>query len=83
MNIEQTQSDALSTTLSLTIEPSDYVDQVKKSLHDFRRNAEIKGFRKGMVPMGLIQKMHGRTALLEEVNKLMSEGVNQYISDNK
>ena len=83
MNIEQTQSDALSTTLSLTIEPTDYVDRVKKSLHDFRRNAEIRGFRKGMVPMGLIQKMHGRTALLEEVNKLMSEGVNQYINDHK
>ncbi|MCL2738590.1 MAG: trigger factor [Bacteroidales bacterium] len=83
MNIEQKQSDALSATIGLTIEPTNYADRVKKSLNEFRRNAEIKGFRKGMVPMGLIQKMHGRTALLEEVNKLMSEGVNQYINDNK
>ncbi|MCL2727960.1 MAG: hypothetical protein FWD56_06215 [Bacteroidales bacterium] len=82
MNIEQKQGDALSLTLSLTIESADYADRVKKSLNDYRRNAEIKGFRKGMVPMGLIQKMHGRTALLEEVNKLMSEGLNKYIEDN-
>ena len=82
MNIEQKQGDALSLTLSLTIESADYADRVKKSLNDYRRNAEIRGFRKGMVPMGLIQKMHGRTALLEEVNKLMSEGLNKYVDDN-
>jgi len=82
MNIEQKKIDSLSTTLSVAIEPLDYTERVNKSLHDFRRNAEIKGFRKGMVPMGLIQKMHGRTALLEEVNKLLSEGINKYINDN-
>ena len=69
-------------TVGVTIAPADYSEPVKKNLHDFRRKAEIKGFRKGMVPMGLIQKMHGRTALLEEVNKLISEGMNKYINDN-
>ena len=83
MNIEIKQSDALSMTLGLTIEPSDYTERVHKSLQEYRRKAEIKGFRKGMVPMGLIEKMHGRTALLEEVNKLISEGLNNHIEENK
>ena len=83
MNIEQKESNGLSITISLSIEQVDYADRVKKSLNEFRRSAEIRGFRRGMVPMGLIQKMHGRTALMEEVNKLISEGVNGYIADNK
>jgi trigger factor len=83
MNIEQKQSDDLSITLSLTIEQSDYGDRVQKSLQEFRRNTEIRGFRKGMVPMSLIQKMQGRSALLEEVNKLMSEGLNEYIKEQQ
>ena len=83
MNIEQKHADALSAVINLTISADDYSPRVKKSLQEFRRTAEIRGFRKGMVPMGLIEKMHGRTALLEEVNKLISEGVNNYINENK
>ena len=82
MNIEQIQSDELSMTLSLHIEMDDYIDQVRKSLLEFRRKAEVRGFRKGMVPMGLVQKMYGRTALLEEVNKLISQGLEKYLNDN-
>ena len=69
-------------TLNLNIGADDYTDRVKKSLNDFRRKAEVRGFRKGMVPMGLIQKMYGRTALLEEVNKLISEGIEKHLNDN-
>ena len=83
MNIEQKHADTLSAVINLSIGPDDYTARVKKSLQEFRRQAEIKGFRKGMVPTGLIEKMHGRTALLEEVNKLISEGVNNYINENK
>jgi len=82
MNIEIKHSDALSMTLNFTLESSDYAESVQKSLHDHRRKAEIKGFRKGMVPMGLIQKMYGRSALFEEVNKQISEGLNKYIEEN-
>ena len=82
MNIEHTESGTLSITVNFTIEQSDYADKVKTSLNDIRRKAEIKGFRKGMVPMGLIQKMHGRDVLLEEVQKLLADGLEKYINDN-
>lgn len=73
----------MSLTLSVVVEPADYTEGVKKSLHDHRRNSEIRGFRKGMVPMSLIQKMYGHTSLVDEINKLMSEGINKYIEENQ
>ena len=82
MNIEQLKSDSLSVTLKLNVEVADYAPRVKKSLHELRRKTEVKGFRKGMVPPGLIHKMYGRTVLLEEVNKLISEELEKYIHEN-
>ncbi|MDR3350863.1 MAG: trigger factor [Prevotellaceae bacterium] len=83
MNIVQKKIDDLSAILTLHIEKSDYEPQVKKSLNDYRRKAEFKGFRPGMAPMSLIEKMHGRTALMEEINKLLQENLNKYIQENK
>jgi len=83
MNIEQKHNDALSMTISLSIETGDYAELVQKKLHDHRRKAEMKGFRKGMVPMSLIQKMYGPSTLMEEINKLLQESVYKYIEEQQ
>ncbi len=83
MKVTQKNIDDLTLLVTLNIEQSDYSDKQKKILNDYRRKAEIKGFRKGMAPMSLIEKMHGRSALLDAVNGLISDGLNNYITDNK
>ncbi len=82
MKIAQKNTDELTATIALTIEKTDYEPRVKKSLNDHRRKAEIKGFRQGMAPMSLIEKMYGKSILLDEVQKLMSESLNKHIADN-
>lgn len=83
MKVTQKNIDDLTLILTLNIEQSDYAEKQKKTLNDYRRKAEIKGFRKGMAPMSFIEKMHGRSALLDAVNALVSDGLNNYITDNK
>ena len=82
MKITQNNIGDLSATLTLLIEKNDYEPRVKKNLNDYRRKAEIKGFRTGMAPMSMIEKVHGKTALLDEINKIMSESLNKYVADN-
>lgn len=82
MKIAQHNIDELTATIALTIEPADYEPRIKKSLNEHRRKAEIKGFRPGMAPMSLIEKMYGKSTLLDEVQKLISESLNQHITDN-
>lgn len=83
MKLEKTKVDDLNFRLNVTVEKADCADKVKKSLNDYRRKADIKGFRKGMAPMSLIEKMHGITALAESVNSVLSESVNNYIAEEK
>jgi trigger factor len=61
----------------------DYADKVQKVLLDYRKNANIPGFRKGAVPMGMIQKQYGKAVLLDEVNKILQENLNKYINEEK
>jgi len=81
MNITKKQIDDLSVQVTVSVQPNDYEEKVKKALNDTRRKLEIKGFRKGMVPMGIVQKMYGRSVLLEQVNTLMSEALNKFMED--
>ena len=67
----------------MEIVKADYADKVEKSLRSFRRKAEMPGFRKGMVPMGMVKKMYGKHVLVEEINKLVSENLYNYIRENK
>ena len=83
MKIEQVNVDDLTLQLNLNIEKADVADKVKKALNDYRRKAELKGFRKGMAPISLIQKMHGTQALVESVNDKISESLQNYIVENK
>ena len=82
MNIAQNKVNDLNIELSLTITPEDYSDKKKKKLTDYRKKAEIKGFRKGMVPMSLIEKMYGPQVLVDSVNDVISEGINNFIKEN-
>ena len=83
MKITQKNVDDLTLVVTLGIEPDDYTEKRKKILSDYRRKADLKGFRKGMAPMSLIEKMHGRSALLDAVNSLISDSLNNYITENK
>lgn len=83
MKVTQKQAEDLTLMVSLTIGNDDYAPKIKKILGDYRRNADIKGFRKGMAPMSMIEKMHGQSAMVDAVNNLISEGLNNFINDNK
>lgn len=83
MNISLNKSDATRGIITLEVVKADYTEQVDKNLRGFRQKANIPGFRKGMVPMGMIKKMYGKHVLLEEVNKLVSENLYKYIRENK
>ena len=82
MKIEQNRIDDLNLELTLAVTSEDYSETRKKKLNDYRKKAEIKGFRKGMVPMSLVEKMYGQSALVDSVNDLISQGLNNYIQEN-
>ena len=82
MKIEQNRIDDLNLELTLSVAKEDYSDNRKKKLNGYRKNAEIKGFRKGMVPMSLVEKMYGQQALVDAVNDAISEGLNNFIQEN-
>ena len=82
MEITKKQIDDLNIELTLSIAKDDYADKKKKKLNDYRKKAEIKGFRKGMVPASLIEKMYGPSVLVDSVNDVISESLNNYINEN-
>ena len=82
MKIVQNKIDNLNLELALTVTAEDYSDSKKKRLTEYRKKAEIKGFRKGMVPMSLVEKMYGQSALVDAVNDVIAEGLNNYIKEN-
>ena len=82
MKLEQNRIDDLNLELTLSVTAEDYAENRKKKLNDYRRKAEFKGFRKGMVPMSLVEKMYGQSALVDSVNDVISEGLNNFIQEN-
>ena len=82
MKIEQNRIDDLNLELTLAVAGEDYVESRKKKLNDYRKKAEIKGFRKGMVPMSLVEKMYGQSALVDSVNDVVAAGLNNFIQEN-
>ena len=75
--------DKVSALLTVNIEKADYQERVEKVLKKYRQQVNMPGFRKGMVPMSLIKKQFGKSAMAEEVDKLMQDAVNNYIRENK
>ncbi len=83
MNITRENIDALNAVVTVEIAKEDYSDKVTKILTDYRKTANIPGFRKGHVPMGLVKKQYGKAVLVDEVNKLLQEGLNKYLVEEK
>jgi len=82
MNIVRKDLDQNNAIVTLRIEKVDYAEKVDKTLRDYRKKANIPGFRPGMVPVGLVKKMYGRAVLAEEINKLVSDNLYNYIREN-
>lgn len=83
MNITKEDIDDLNAVVRVNLEESDYIDQVTSVLKDHRKKARVPGFRPGMVPMGMIKQMYGRSVLAEELNRAASNSLYQYITENK
>mgnify|MGYP004702413135 CR=1 FL=1 len=82
MNIVRKDIDQNNATLTLSIVQADYAEQVDKKIREYRKKANIPGFRPGMVPAGLVKKMYGKAILAEEINKIVSDELYQYIREN-
>jgi trigger factor len=83
MNITKENIDDLNALLKVEIKKADYEENIEKVLRDYRKKANVKGFRPGMVPIGLVKKMYGKAVKLDEVNKLVSDSVHKYLHDEK
>ncbi|MCQ2143828.1 MAG: hypothetical protein MJY56_07140 [Bacteroidales bacterium] len=83
MKISKKKVDDQNLVLTLSIAAADYAEKQKKELSELRRKAEIKGFRKGMVPASLINRMYGQQVLVNSVQDTISESLNDYITKNK
>ncbi|MGB1445801.1 MAG: trigger factor [Flavobacteriaceae bacterium] len=83
MQITRTDVDALNAKVAISIEQKDFSEKVDKILKDYRKNANIPGFRKGHVPMGMIKKQYETAVTADEVNKLLQENLNNYIQEEK
>ena len=83
MDISKTDIDQLNSVINMTIDRKDYEKKVGSILSDYRKNANIPGFRKGHVPMGMIKKQYEKAVIADEVNKLLRENLDKYIKDEK
>ena len=83
MQITKEQIDALNAVVTVEISKDDYSEKVEQILNDYRKQANVPGFRKGHVPMGLIKKQYGRAVLVDEVNKLLQDNLNKYLTEEK
>ncbi len=75
--------DKINGLMTMVIEPADYQEKVEKTLKDYRKKAQVPGFRPGQVPMGMIKRQYGTAVKLEEVNRLISDKLYGYIQENK
>ncbi|WP_438963419.1 trigger factor [Winogradskyella sp.] len=83
MNITRENIDQLNAVVKVDIAKEDYSDKVEKILTDYRKSANIPGFRKGHVPMSLVKKQYGKAVLVDEVNKLLQDAIGKYLVEEK
>jgi trigger factor len=83
MNITRENIDDLNAVLKINVVKPDYEEKVETVLKDYRKKASIKGFRPGMVPIGLVKKMYGRAVEIDEINKIVTENIQKYLTDEK
>ncbi|WP_369048436.1 trigger factor [Tenacibaculum sp. UWU-22] len=83
MNITKENVDALNAVVKVDIVADDYQDKVTEVLNNYRKTANIPGFRKGHVPMGMVKKQYGKSVMIDEVNKLLQESLNNFLVEEK
>ncbi len=83
MNINREQVDALNAVVSIAIEKNDYADKVEQALNNYRKTANIPGFRKGHVPMNMVKRQYGKAVKFDEINRLLQDSLYKYIADEK
>jgi len=83
MNITKEAVNDLNAIIHIKLKEEDYIEEVNSQLADYRKKASIPGFRPGKVPMGMVKKMYGKSVMLDAVNKKVSEGLNNFIIENK
>ena len=83
MKVSNKKADELNYQLTIEIAAEDYAEPLRKRLNDYRRKADVKGFRRGMAPMSLIQRMYGDQCLYESVNGMVSEALDNFITKEK
>lgn len=83
MNVKHENVPGQVQELVIEIQKSDYADNVEKSLKKYRREANVPGFRKGNAPMGIVNRMYGKNALVVEIDRLVNENMNKFFEDNK
>ena len=83
MDIKKKDVDALNAVVTVVISKDDYQEKVTKVLNNYKKTANIPGFRKGHIPMGMVKKQYGRGVLVEEVNKLLQEGLHNFLTQEK
>jgi len=83
MNITKENVDALNAVVKVDIVAEDYQTKVAEVLQDYRKKANIPGFRKGHVPMGMVKKQYGKSIMIDEVNKLLQESLNKFLTEEK
>ena len=82
MNITKENTGNLTAEIKVEIFQNDYQDKITKQLKEYQHKANIPGFRVGKVPIGMIQKMYGKPIKIDEINKIISEGLDKYIKEN-
>ncbi|MCF6342920.1 MAG: trigger factor family protein [Bacteroidales bacterium] len=83
MNVSREENGELMAIIHINLKEEDYIEAVNKQLNEYRRKANMPGFRPGKVPMGMIKKMYGNSVQAEEINKKVSEVLNNYIVEEK
>jgi len=83
MKVSKKDIDKLNSIISIDIEKNDFESNVENVLKDYRKRANIPGFRKGHTPIGLIKKQYGLSVKVDEINKLIQKGLSDYLSNEK
>ena len=83
MNVIREDLNALNARLKVKVSPEDYQPKVSETLSKYRKTANIPGFRPGHAPMGMIQKQYGKSVLFDEVSKMVTDAINNYIYEEK
>ncbi|MBC5993355.1 trigger factor [Pontibacter cellulosilyticus] len=82
MNITLNQTDSTNAQLKVVLEEADYAPKVDQQVKEYSKKAQIKGFRPGKVPAGLVKKMYGKSILVEQINQLLQQEISKYIKEN-